>query len=173
METQGLLAEAPWPLNVRSQIFRISLQISGLCYIRGVEVLRGLHFPKGSQRKNAVGMEFLACSWVFFPLGKDKASSAKWQDLFLGMFEIYILCFVIVLKTGLFIYIYTSCHWFLWRLMYLVLFVQKYLFLIKLTFSCLHQNMKIAWPMELSARTDGFFMSSRLHVEIQSLASLS
>lgn len=65
METQGLLAEAPWPLNVRSQIFRISLQISGLCYIRGVEVLRGLHFPKGSQRKNAIqhqGMEFLDCS---------------------------------------------------------------------------------------------------------------
>lgn len=62
METQGLLAVAPWPLNVHSQIFRISLQISGLCYIRGVEVLGGLHFPKGSQRKNAVGVEFLACS---------------------------------------------------------------------------------------------------------------
>lgn len=48
METQGLLAEAPWPLNVHSQIFRISLQISGPCYIRGVEVLRGATL---SQRK--------------------------------------------------------------------------------------------------------------------------
>lgn len=41
MEAQGLLAEASWPLNVHSQILRISLQISGLCYIRGGQSVEG------------------------------------------------------------------------------------------------------------------------------------
>lgn len=31
-----------------------------------------------------------------FPLGKDKVSSAKWQDLFLYMFEIYFLCVLLL-----------------------------------------------------------------------------
>lgn len=42
MKAQGLLAEAPWPLNVHSQMLRISLQIPGLRYIRGGRIVEGV-----------------------------------------------------------------------------------------------------------------------------------
>lgn len=64
MESRGLLAGAPWPLNVPSQILRISLQISGLSYIRGGQSVEG---SMVSQRKSSngiqqQGMEVLDCS---------------------------------------------------------------------------------------------------------------
>lgn len=50
MKARGLLAEAPWPLNVHSQILRISLQISGLCYFREGRSVEGVcGFPKEEQ----------------------------------------------------------------------------------------------------------------------------
>lgn len=94
-----------------------------------------------------------------FPLGKDKASSVKCQDLFIYIhahtyvFEIYfILCvcvfFLLFWKQ---VYLYTCillcCYWFSHSLMYLVPFVQKYLFLTELLFCCLHQNILVSWKV--------------------------
>ena len=61
MEARGLLTEALWPLNVHSQIFRISLQISGL--LEGVEVLRGLCIP-GEGRGKMVFSNRAWSSWT-------------------------------------------------------------------------------------------------------------
>lgn len=42
MKARGLLAGGHWPLSVPSQILRISLQISGLCYIGGGRSVEGV-----------------------------------------------------------------------------------------------------------------------------------